>query len=260
MPSNHGKLTEDELMLAFNNHKVSDLSPNLQYILEELFGALETNEIITCSQPEIPIKPDLIITYKGITMGLSIKTGTSEFIHGEPIEKFVEYLSNIGVSEKTITTILKYHFGDGTIDGTGEYRMDLSALKYQMQDEIREANTELNSDPDLLSRIITRMLFQGWSKDAMSADAIYHGNLYNGVIATKTQIMKHIKRKYWNYYDNLHVGPIFLRPHARYIGTEIKSEFSRHKIDGFWTNMVSDLKYISKKYFSYTPLNKRSEE
>lgn len=258
MPSNHGKLNEDEIMLALNNHTVMDLPPALHYMLRELFGALEANEVVTCTQPNAPIKPDLLITYKGVTKGLSIKSETSEFVHGEPVEKFVEFLRTIGISEKTIRTILLNQFGDGTIDGTGKERIPLFELKYQLATAIKEANTELNSDYEKLSKIMERLIFQGWDESAKRADAIYHGDIFNGVLASRTQIMKHIRNKDWDYYDNLHVGPIFLRPHARYIGTEIKSEFSRHKIDGFWSNMLADMKYISQKYFSYTPINKRA--
>ena len=258
MPSNHGKINEDEMMLALNNHRVMDLLPNLHYVMEELFGALEPEEIIKCTQPSVPIKPDLLITYKGVTKGLSIKTGTSEFVHGEPVEKYVEFLKEIGISDKTITTILLNQFGDGTTDGTGKERMELIELKYQLRVQIKQANTELNSDPEILLKIIDRMVFQGWDENAQRADALYHGDMYQGVIVTRKQVIKHIRNKYWDYYDNLHVGPIFLRPHARYIGTEIKHEFSRHKIDGFWSNLLADIKYISQKYFSYTPINKRS--
>lgn len=257
MPSNHGKLNEDEIMLALHNHRVMDLLPALHYLMEELFGALEPEEKIECTQPDVPIKPDLLITYKGVTKGLSIKTGASEFIHGEPVEKFVEFLKEIGISEKTIQTILLNQFGDGTTDGTGKERMELIELKYQLRYQIKEANNELNSDPEILMKIINRMIFQGWDNNAIPADAIYHGTMYSGIVVTKKQVTKYICNKFWDYYDNLHIGPIFLRPHARYIGKEIKHEFSRHKIDGFWSGLFADMKYISQKYFSYTPLNKR---
>lgn len=257
MPSNHGKLNEDEMMLALNNHMVKDLIPNLRYLLQELFGALEANEIVTCTQPEIPIKPDLLITYKGITKGVSVKTGTSEFVHGEPIEKFTIFLKELGISDKTIRTLLLNQFGDGSVDGTGKERMPLYELKYQLAEDIREANTELNSNSTKLIKIFDRLVFSGWNKEVTTADAIYHGDMFNGIVATKTQITKWLEDKYWDYYDNLHIGPIFLRPHARYIGVEVKNEFYRHKIDGFWTNMLADIRYISGKYFSYTPINKR---
>ena len=257
MPSNHGKLNEDEIMLALNNHKVMDLLPSLHYLMEELFGALEPEETIICTQPDIPIKPDLLITYKGVTKGLSIKSGTSDCVHGEPVEKFVEFLKEIGISENTIQTILLNQFGDGTTDGTGKERMELIELKYKLRYQIKDANNELNSDPEKLMKIINRMIFQGCDSNATPADAIYHGTMYSGIVVTKRQVTKYISNKMWDYYDNLHVGPIVLRPHARSIGKEIKHEFSRHKIDGFWSGLLADMKYISQKYFSYTPINKR---
>lgn len=259
MPSNHGKLKEDEMMLSLNNVQVKDLLPNLHYMMEELFGALEPFEVIRCEQPDLPIKPDLLITYKGITKGLSMKNGTSEYVHGEPIETFTKFLKEQSVSSETIKTLLLNQFGDNTIDGSGKERLELSELKYQLRLDIKKANTELNSNPELLEKIIDRLLFTGWNKDVLPADAIYHGDIYEGVIVTRTQVMKYMRYKFWDYYDNLHIGPIFLRPHARYIGCEVKNEYYRHKIDGFWTNMLADMKYISRKFFSYTPLNKRSQ-
>ncbi len=258
MPNNHGKIVEDEMMLALNNHRIMDLIPNLHYLMEELFGALEPNETVLCTQPNVPIKPDLIITYKGVTKGLSIKSGTSEYMHGEPVERFVEYLREQEVSEETLKTILLNQFGDGTINGTGKERMELAELKYRLSTHIKKANDELNNNYELLVNLMDRMLFKGWDKNAIPAYAIYHGDLYSGTIVTRTQVMKYIRDKDWNYYDNFHIGPIFLRPHARYIGKEIKSVFSQHKIDGFWPNLLADMNYISKKYFSYTPINKRT--
>ena len=178
MPSNHGKLIEDELMLALNNHRVMDLIPNLHYLMRELFGALEPEELVTCAQPDKPIKPDLLITYKGETKGLSVKSGTSEYVHGEPVEKFVEYLKTQGVSDNTVKTILLNQFGDGTIDGTGKERMDLAELKYRLRIQIKEANQELNNNHDILLNILDRMLFQGWDENAIPAYAIYHGDIY----------------------------------------------------------------------------------
>ncbi len=260
MPSNKGKLIEDEMMLALNNHFVKDLSPNLRNVMHSLFGALEANEIVTCTQPDVPIKPDLLITYKGKTKGLSLKSGASEYVHGEPIDKFVDFLRNLNISRETIETILLYQFGDGTIDGSGKERMELEQLKTSLYFRLKKANSELNRDPNLILKIIDRFLFQGWDLEAKNADAIYHGDIYFGISITKRQITKYINVKVWDYYDSLHIGPVFLRPHARYIGVEIKSEFSRHKIDGFWPNMLSDMNYISKRFFAYTPLNKRKFE
>ncbi len=260
MPNNHGKLKEDEMYLSLNNKKVANLSPNLRYMLEEMFGALEVDEVITCTQPEEFIKPDLLITYKGKQMGLSMKYGTSNLMHSENIETFIPFLRGLGVSEETLKTIVLYQFGDGTYDGTGKVRVPIEELKYRMMKQIKAANDELNSNEELIVKVAERLIFQGVNKDAPKAEAIYHGDVMDGVIVTRPQIIKHIKRKNWNYYDNLHIGPLFLKAHARYIGKEVVNEKYRRKIDASWPRLLEDITYISKTYFSYTPISKRSRE
>ena len=48
--------------------------------------------------------------------------------------------------------------------------------------------------------------------------------------------------------DNPHISPIQFRPHARYIGKEIKNEKRRWEIDFWWANLGADLDYIAERY------------
>ena len=121
-----------------------------------------------------------------------------------------------------------------------------------MMKQIKAANEELNANEELIAKVAERLIFQGVNKDAPKAEAIYHGDVMDGVIVTRPQIIKHIKRKNWNYYDNLHIGPLFLKAHARYIGKEVVNEKYRTKIDASWPRLLEDMTYISKTYFSYT--------
>lgn len=258
MPNNHGRLKEDEMMINLNGKKVSEITPNLFHMMEELFGALEPNEVITCTQPEDYIKPDLLITYKGITKGISMKSSTSENVHTEYVSTFIDFLESIGVSKETRDTILLYHFGDGTKDGTGSNRMSLDEVRFRYRDLIKKANTELNEDPEIITKIVDRLVFDGVNPNAAKADALYHGDIYYGIVITRKQVHKHILRKVWDKYDNLHVGPLFLRAHARYVGVEVRNEKYHQHIDAKWARLIADMEYISKRYFSYTPLNKRT--
>ena len=77
---------------------------------------------------------------------------------------------------------------------------------------------------------------------------MYHGDVDYGVLASKKQIFKHFLRRDWNYYNNLHIGPIHLRPHARYVGKEIKRATSRERLEFVWVNFAEDIRYISSRY------------
>lgn len=257
MANNHGRLIEDEMMINLQGKKISELNQNLRYFLSELFGALEANETIHCYQPDDYIKPDLIIEYKGVKKGVSIKTGATDFVHREHVSTFVEFLKGLGVTTKTINTILLFQYGDDTIDGTGKKRMPFDVIKYRYKTRIMEANKELNSNKELIYKVVERTVFDGVGSDKEKAEALYHGDIYDGKVITRYQVYKHIMKKDWDKYEHLHIGPLFIGPHARYVDTEIVNENSRNRINVRWNGLIMDIKYIATKYFSYTPLNKR---
>ena len=256
-----GVLHEDEMIEFLNNKKVSTLSSNLYNLVVELFGVVDPNETIYCEHALEYTKPDFVVTYKDKKKYVSMKSGNGEQVHHEKIETFLPFLESLGVSKETINTILLYQFGDGTTDGSGKSRYEIEELKYILKDDIRKANRELNQ-VNIIIAVADRVLFQGVNPDVPAAGSIYHGTYANGVVVNKKQILKYInaKKMRWHYFDNLHIGPFFMRPHARYINTEIKSENSRRVVDLHWPRMSVDMEYISKNYASYTPLRFRTYE
>ena len=98
------------------------------------------------------------------------------------------------------------------------------------------------------SMFIYRCLFKGTQEKNIEADFIYHGDVNYGVVCSKDQIFKHVDRRSWDYMDNLHIGPIQFRPHARYTNTEIKREEKRWKVDFWWARLPADLDYIAERY------------
>ena len=57
--------------------------------------------------------------------------------------------------------------------------------------------------------------------------------------------MKHFNRRVLKWMDNLHIGPLLLNHHVRYIG---KIEKSRQRLEFSWPNFKEDLEYISSRY------------
>ena len=95
-----------------------------------------------------------------------------------------------------------------------------------------------------------RCIFKGACEDNKVVDAIYFGDEKHGVSATKKQMMKYIRKRDFSFYENLHIGPLLIRPDARYSNKEIASERKRNRIVAYWPNMQSDIIYISKTYFN----------
>lgn len=248
MPTNNGKQKELEMIVHLHNKHVNELSNNLRNLLTALYGVLDDNEIVKCELVEGFIKPDFVIAYKGIQKYVSMKTGRAESVHEENIKTFILFLRSLGISTRTQQTILLYHYGDGTLDGSNDRRIEYNKLRLMLDSRIQEANEELNSTKELVLKVIERCLITGTLEKAIPIDCIYFGDYRFGEVATARQITTHVKRKSWHWMKNLHIGPIQLRPHARYYNKEIKSEKRRQKLECYWANLSSDISYISSRY------------
>lgn len=250
MPTNHGFLREDEMVYRLDQKKVRDLNNNLYHMMQELYGVLDDDEVITCYKTEDYIKPDFVIVYKGQTRYVSMKSGRSDIVHSEHVKTFVLFLRALGISKETQKTILYYHYGDGTLDGTGKRRFHYDELRYKLHDRIQKANEELNESKEFILKVIEHCVFVGTRENAIPIDCLYHGDYEFGTVATVKQITKHIKRKNWDFVQNLHIGPLHLRPHARYVDKPVVNERRRNTLECDWVNLPQDIDYISKRYDS----------
>lgn len=249
---------EDEIVFRINDKQIKDLSPHQYYMIQELYGFLEDEEKVNVMNIMEFIKPDLIFTYKGEDKYVSVKCIRAESLHRENIFTFAAFLKEIGVSESTVNTILHYQFGDGTLDGTGDNPLPYVVLKDSLKEEIKAANEELENK-EIVLKVMERVVFQGIDKYASRADALYIGNLRQGALILEHQMRRYIRNKDWSLYSGLHIGPFFLRPHARYINKEPKYKNFRFQIDISWPHLYEDVVYISKHYNSYIPKRLRDK-
>lgn len=248
MTNNFGFVNEDEMANGLNNKKVSELSQNLKHMMKNLFGALDDEKEVTCVKTEEPIKPDIIIQYDGKEINVSLKSGGAEIVHEEHIDSFVNFLKEQGISKNTIDTILYFQFGDGTLDGTGQNRMPYEKLMYLLASRIRKANYELNSNKDFILKFVERCVFKGAKPENLAADYIYHGSVYYGNVVGKKELLFYVQNKEWQWYKSLHIGPLMIKPHARYVDRPIISEKRRHQVDVSWPKFYAVLDYISRRY------------
>lgn len=185
----------------------------------------------------------------GIEKAISLKTGTACEVHRENVKTFIPFLRRLGISEKTLKTIVLFQYGDKTYDGSGKERMTSGETFAWLEKQIKEANEELNSRKDLINLVLERCVFQGIDCKARHAEYIYHGSRSDGIIISQNQINKYVEKKRFDYINHLHIGPLLLRPHARYAhGNYVFKEESRSQLTLYWPNFRVDLEYINKRF------------
>ena len=128
MHKNIGRLKEDEFVFALNNKKASELSHNMKHILREMFGFFQEDDIVKCGLVDHYQKPDFYIDFIGQRKYISLKTGRATTVGEEGLKQFLSFLREWHLSKEGQKTLLYYHFGDGTLDGSGEKRMDYIEL------------------------------------------------------------------------------------------------------------------------------------
>ena len=248
---NDGIKFEKIFISAVNNKHFDELSNNLQHIIKVMFPYTFNEGIITACHCDPTGKPDVKIVIGTEEHYLSLKTGSSQAVHCEDFHKFLDKVNKIGVSEKTISTLKRFQYGDGTEDGTGTVRQSFVELFPQMVKEIKDANEELNYSNDRMVEFVDILVFKGNYDEKPSADFIYHGNMDYGVIVSRNQVLKHLRRRNYEYMRNLHIGPIQFHPYARYVDFESNYPEKREKTNFKWVNFESDLYYISTHYVDY---------
>lgn len=248
MPSNRGFLNEEIIAKAIDGKRFIDINHNLQYTLRAIFPEISNDDIVEAKQLNDIYKPDISVTYKGITKYISIKSGHAVEVHSEKARCFADFLRKHGVSERTIETFLLFHYGDGTTDGTGTNKLNNYDLMVKYRDRIAEANEELNKSTKLMVHVIHHTMFQGIDPKAKVVDYMYFGNAEYGNIISKHQIRMFLEKKCWKYFNMLHCGPIFFKPRARYINGPVKSEYRRHMVMCYWPNIAEDFCFIGNRY------------
>jgi hypothetical protein len=248
MPIYSGTIKEDELIFKLNGKQIKDLSNNLRTLLSNLYGPLNDDSYVVCKKLENSFKADFSIEIEGRSKTVSMKSGHAEMVHNEILENFIAYLAHLGISERTLDTIKLFHYGDGTTDGTGNVRKGYQDVAYELRDRIKEANIELNKNKDVVLNVLNHCVFKGANSENIEADSIYFGTAEYGIVASKKQIISHIKRRTYDFYHNLHIGPLLMRPDARYVNGEIVSKRKRQRIVIYWPNLSADIEYIAHRY------------
>ena len=249
MGFNEGFLNEDRLMYCIDGKKFDQLNGNLQHFISLILPYLDKEKPIKCCKAEPYTKPDICIYQGNQRVFVSVKHGTTEILHDEKINPFINFLREQGIDEDIINGYLLYHYGDGTTDGTGETRLAAFDARVKYDAEVRKVNEAFNKSKDFIKEFADRVMFKGVNPDAEGANVLYHGDEDYGSFISRNQLMRHLERRSYDFMtQNVHIGPFIVRPRARYPGKEIKNDDHRHKIVVSYPRLLNEVMYISGRY------------
>ncbi len=240
----NGMRNETELLEAINGKKLPELSKHLQYIVRTMFKRADMFDTVYVEKVPGFAKPDLKFTIGDEVHYLSVKHGQSSQVHCEDIQTFIKWLRENGMSEHIIECFLKYHYADGTLDGTGKDRMNQNKVMVFYEDEVKEINEAFNENRFFVRDLVKRVVFDGNDPSKPSADFIYHGDIEEGEICSMESVLKYSKQKRCEKLNTPHIGRILIRPYARYLHNQDTHPEKRHKVTFDWIRLEWDLEYI----------------
>lgn len=215
-PFNQLELTHQKLILKLNNNRLP------QTITAKKYGGQD--------------KADIAIVVDGIEYLFSIKKGSGNSVHQEPIEDFIKFLKTIDDNESVFNDLRFFIWGDNTLDGTGDKknRLDANKLIKEHPDKIRNIQKYFDKHIDIL---IDRFVITG-VKSKNSADYLWYGNSKEGITISKEDMIHIIKSEKKK---PISIGILTFQAWNRNIKPDGKSEHKRGVVQLKWGTLKNDI-------------------
>ena len=241
--NNTGFSNEDDLKKSLNDKNFKELNDNLKNnIILKLSNDIDNDTIISCSKIGGTNKADLGIKIKNRVYLISVKKGTGNSLHQEPISTFIDYIKKInGCNEEIIKTVKYYIWGDNTYDGTGPIadRVNAYYLKKHHSDILTKVQTFFNLNKNIL---LDRFIKYGVKRESKYyAQFMYYGTVSKGIIRPIDNIVKYLSK---DTKPILSVGGLTFQAWNRNINGGDKSEKKRGVIQLKWGNIGKELSNV----------------
>lgn len=240
-----GFQNETDLISALANKYYLNLNNNLKEFILFLFPQVNDYDKIKCYSGKSGQKTDIIIEINNKRKNVSIKKGSGNSVHQEDIDLFIDFLTTLDISEEAKIELLKYHWADGTTDGSDKIRVSSAEYKMEHQNELDLINIELNKK-EPLTKLITRVLFKGKNNEFDEADVVYYGTINKGHWATKDEIIKYMVNNNFDI-NSIHFGPLTYQIWNRCLNFNPNTENRRNVMQVKWGSLEKDLLIIEKE-------------
>ena len=226
-------------VMALNRKKVKELNPLLYDLINAIFPFIDDGMEIKAWRNHYNQKTDVLIKINNIVRRISIKMGSRNSIHEEPLSSFVEFLEKNGISKEVINKYLLFHFGDGTINGKGKTRYDSKYLRKRIYREIGYVNNYFNNN-SLVKKLCDRFIIKGLIYNDC-IDALVYGTPDDFLWIKKDDIYKIMAKRINDYCSSPHFGFLVIQPLNRCLNYNSNSEYARYKVQLKWYTLFDDI-------------------
>ncbi|MFA5649195.1 MAG: hypothetical protein WC951_12935 [Bacteroidales bacterium] len=236
--NNNGHENEVNIISVLNRKTINELPKHFNVWLIKLFK--EHDKPMFVYKLNNHQKADIGIKVNRTTKYISIKSGANNSFHSEPIEYFIPFLRSIGVREHTLKTIVFFHYGDNTLDGTGQTRFTSREMRRTMNKFFKLASKEL-SETKIIKEVIMRTIIKGRFAENVEIDGIYHGTAEAGFFLPKNLIYKILLReKYVRYNGTINIKFLSYQPGCRNLYSTPGAEEKRGNSVIKWRSFIKD--------------------
>lgn len=242
----NGYKNETEFVTYLNQRKVRNCHLLFQELIYKLYPNVGDEMTIKCWKNPNLQKTDFYMKINNITKRISLKMGMKNSVHTEPISEFIHFLIINEVPRNCVISYLRYHYGDGTTNGTGEHRLSALEYKEQHQNEIDNLNKILNQK-NILKKAVNRFVLQG-RNDRFEIDALISGTINDFIFLLKDEIEEIVIDDKEHTSTAVHFGPLICQPLTRNLNYNPKFERKRFCVQVKWYSLFDDaIKYQNKQ-------------
>lgn len=236
---NNGYVNEIEFVKEINNKKYIELDYNLQLFIKDICTEVSNDSRLKCFKNTQCQKYDIIIEVENKVKRISLKKGIKNSVHTEPISEFIHFLIKNKMPRNLVISFLKYHYADGTTNGTGINRIKIEEYKKNHQKEIDEINEFINQE-HIIKKITERFITKGRNSNHC-IDAIIYG-VPEDFIWIKTEDIYNILLSKRNIYStSIHFSSLTYQPLNRCINRNARYEKDRFISQIKWYNLCDDI-------------------
>ena len=236
----NGFENEKIIVETINNNDFSNLSTDFQNAIIKINSGT-IPKTLSAKQYGGTDKADLSIVSDGKVNYVSVKKGSGNSIHQEPIERFIKFLAKeIEYNSAVFNDLRHFIWGDGTLDGSGKVEDRIGAAEYKktFPNKINNIQIYFNRHKQ---QLLERFIINGAVTTSHNVDYLFYGNTDECTVVSKPYLLDfalNVKKR------PLSIGVLTFQAWNRNINGGNKSENKRGQIQLKWGSLRKDVETI----------------